>query len=445
MSIQLKVFISSTSIDLQEHREAVRRALSKVGEYAIDMEYFGSQPDDPQTVCRKAIEEADILVGIYAWRYGWVPEGETRSITEIEFDHARALGKPCLCYLVDENHSWPPKFVEYSAFDKLNAFKEKVSQLVRSTFTTPENLATSVMADCTRYIKEQAAKEQPGRPAVRAVKKPIIPPQNRYLVNRFKQEEQFQDAWDSCPASNLYFYLYGDARQAHCGLAHRFGYELAGRKVDAEIPEQADQSADSDKKKWKYCQIKPDFGENEKQNRFNLLKSLYIAFDVDLEKPVSQRSLPELLKSKSLKGFTKKDTVILLLTLDSHNWKPDHVPAVVRQFIGNFCSAPLPENAPGFWFFFGVEYDESNPEIKQQIRDAIENRQYGEALDELAPVLRGDIEIWFDKPENKPLRKGDESEKDITLRLFGHNNDHDMEDVINKLKQLIETHNNDQL
>jgi hypothetical protein len=446
MAKNLQVFISSTSIDLQEHRKAVFDVLMQAGEHAIDMNYFGSRPDDPQTVCRKAIEEADILVGIYAWRYGWVPEGDTRSITEMEFDHARALGKPCLCYLVDENYSWPPKFIEHSADTKLKAFKEKVNQLVRSTFTTPENLAMSVMADYTRQIKELASKEQPGQPAVRTVKKPIIQPQNRFLVNRAKQEEQFMIAWDnSSPASNLYFYLYGDAREAHCGLAQRFGYDLAGRKVETETPGKEDHNSGSDKKKWKYFPIKPYFGENEQLNRINLLKELYNTLGVDLEQPASQRALPDLLNSTFLKGFTKKDTVILLLTLDRHNWKPDHVPAVVRHFITNFCSAPLPDNAPRFWFFFGGEYDESNPELRQQIRDAIENRQYGEALDELVPVRRSDIEAWFDKPENKWLRNDDESETDITLRHFGHNEKYDMKSVINTLKQIIEAHNNGQL
>jgi hypothetical protein len=154
---KLNVFISSTFEDLQEHRKAVFDVLTQAGEYAIDMKYFGSRPDDAKTVCRDEISEADLIVGIYAWRYGWIPECEDRSITEMEFDYARQMGKPCLCYLVDENHSWPPKFIESSAGEKLNAFKKKVSQLVRSTFTTPDNLARSVMADLARYMRDRAA------------------------------------------------------------------------------------------------------------------------------------------------------------------------------------------------------------------------------------------------------------------------------------------------
>ena len=54
----LRIFISSTSVDLQEHRQAVFDLIMQSGEYAIDMKYFGSRPKDPETVCREAIEQA---------------------------------------------------------------------------------------------------------------------------------------------------------------------------------------------------------------------------------------------------------------------------------------------------------------------------------------------------------------------------------------------------
>lgn len=35
------------------------------------MEYFESRGDDASATCFKEIADCDILVGIYAWRYGW--------------------------------------------------------------------------------------------------------------------------------------------------------------------------------------------------------------------------------------------------------------------------------------------------------------------------------------------------------------------------------------
>lgn len=162
----LRIFISSTSVDLQEHRQAVFDLIMQSGEYAIDMKYFGSRPKDPETVCREAIEQADILVGIYAWRYGWVPDGEARSITEMEFDYARARGIPCLCYVVKKNHPWNPEWIEgSSAREKLEQFKQKVGALVRTEFTTANQLAGRVIADLSRekdaFRADQVAGEPP--------------------------------------------------------------------------------------------------------------------------------------------------------------------------------------------------------------------------------------------------------------------------------------------
>ncbi len=444
----LQVFISSTSIDLQEHRKAVFDALTQAGEYAIDMKYFGSRPDDPQTVCMDAIKAADVLVGIYACRYGFVPKDETRSITEMEFDHAQALGKQCLCYVVDEDYSWPIKYIENSALEKLNAFKEKIgAKVTRTTFTTPDNLAKSVVADLAQRMKEHLAAEQPPRAENPTKKEPLlISPAYALFVNRTKQDEQFQTIfWSNPPSKPLYFYLYGDARQAHDALSQRFGYECAGMQLDWKQAPDIPAEDNKEKKRWKYQRIKPDFSENEPLNRIKLLNELYREFDLDLESPASDRTLADLLKSPLLKGFTPRDTVILLLTLDRHNWKPLHVPAVVRTFISQFCAAPLPQNAPRFIFFFGIEYDENHDALRQDIKKAIDERQYGEALDELAPVTPADLEAWFSKTYSLPLRKDDENDKDITLRHFGYAETHHMKTVILTLKRLIEQYNNEQL
>jgi hypothetical protein len=121
------------------------------------MEFFGSRADEPVGACEKEIEECDILVGIYAWRYGWSPSGKAPSVTELEFSHAQTKGKKCLCYLVDESHSWPPIHMDGGrALANLKKFKARVSGLVRSKFTTPDNLAKQVAADVAREVLPKA-------------------------------------------------------------------------------------------------------------------------------------------------------------------------------------------------------------------------------------------------------------------------------------------------
>ncbi|MDZ7376294.1 MAG: DUF4062 domain-containing protein, partial [candidate division KSB1 bacterium] len=85
----MKVFVSSTYEDLKEYREAVRDAIISRGYQPIMMEYFtpeGTEPPKPE--CLKRLREADIVVAIYAFRYGHIFEGDDKSITELEYELA---------------------------------------------------------------------------------------------------------------------------------------------------------------------------------------------------------------------------------------------------------------------------------------------------------------------------------------------------------------------
>jgi len=160
----MKVFVSSTYADLGDHRAAVGQVLLRMQVGFAAMEHFGSRADEAIPACRAEIAQCDILVGIYAWRYGWQPTPTAPSITEEEFDYARSLGKRCLCYVVDESFSWPPVLMDRGeAAVRLEQFKRKVSQLVRSTFTNPDNLAKQVAADLAREMAPPVSPESFGR------------------------------------------------------------------------------------------------------------------------------------------------------------------------------------------------------------------------------------------------------------------------------------------
>ena len=74
--------------DLPEHRAAVKEACLSCGVFPIGMEHLPARDATGITVSLEMVEQADIYLGIYAWRYGWVPDGKDISITEMEFDHA---------------------------------------------------------------------------------------------------------------------------------------------------------------------------------------------------------------------------------------------------------------------------------------------------------------------------------------------------------------------
>jgi hypothetical protein len=150
----MKTFLSSTYVDLVSHRKAAAEAVERLGQQVGRMEVFGARPAEPSTACLTEIDECDLFVGIYAHRYGYVPDGSLVSITEAEFDHAKSNNKPLFCFLVHEDHPWPPNMIEDEpGRSKLRDFKKKVgSGLVRDTFTTCEDLAYKIAASLGRYL-----------------------------------------------------------------------------------------------------------------------------------------------------------------------------------------------------------------------------------------------------------------------------------------------------
>ncbi|MFH0990873.1 MAG: SUMF1/EgtB/PvdO family nonheme iron enzyme [bacterium] len=90
-----RIFVSSTFKDLEQFREAVRAAIRQLGAIDVAMEHFGARDERPLDECIRLVrEESDIFVGIYAHRYGFIPEGETISISEAEYNTATEARHP---------------------------------------------------------------------------------------------------------------------------------------------------------------------------------------------------------------------------------------------------------------------------------------------------------------------------------------------------------------
>src|SRR6185503_10538831 len=124
------------------------------------MEVFGARPDEPSAACLKEVEESDLFIGIYALRYGFVPEGADVSITEREYVHARKLSRPIYCFLLDEeNQRWFTKWMEGEpGKTKLEDFKKRIQkQHVCDYFTTPDDLRAKVANALSRFVASQKA------------------------------------------------------------------------------------------------------------------------------------------------------------------------------------------------------------------------------------------------------------------------------------------------
>ncbi|MBS1819021.1 MAG: DUF4062 domain-containing protein [Acidobacteria bacterium] len=158
----MRIYLSSTYTDLVDHRAAVARLLRQMGHEVIGMEEYVAEGGRPLDVCLRDVDRADIYIGIFAWRYGFVPEAHggppdtpvgtppRLSITESEF--RRAVPKRPLIFLLDPKASWPVPHIDAvagkpedaAAVKKLR--EELAGQWLAGFFTTPEDLARQVGA-----------------------------------------------------------------------------------------------------------------------------------------------------------------------------------------------------------------------------------------------------------------------------------------------------------
>ncbi|HWN43379.1 MAG TPA: DUF4062 domain-containing protein [Thermoanaerobaculia bacterium] len=152
------VFLSSTQKDLRPFREAVSRVLKVDGHEVIEMERFGARSDVPLDVCLQEVVNAELFVGIYARRYGFIPRDSACSITEWEYREAKRLQRPCYCYFLREESEWPEELCETGeAAAQLKRFKEQIQEDVAvDVFSTPEELAEKVRSRLKAEVAEAA-------------------------------------------------------------------------------------------------------------------------------------------------------------------------------------------------------------------------------------------------------------------------------------------------
>lgn len=179
MSSPSRIFLSSTAIDMEEHRKKASDALQRLDNLPVRMEVFGARPNTPVAECKKEVINSYALIVMVAHRYGWVPsvaeggDGE-KSITWIEVETALANKIPVLAFVVDNNYAWtkpreqdqltttkdPVKIAEIvqnvQSLQKFKEFLESGAGLVREKFTTPDDLGMKVATSVASLLKEPA-------------------------------------------------------------------------------------------------------------------------------------------------------------------------------------------------------------------------------------------------------------------------------------------------
>lgn len=161
-----KVFVSSTYLDNQERRRIVQDVITRAGMVWHGMELFAASTRLVVEECLRYVQEADVLVGIIAHRYGWEPDGK-KSITEMEYDAA----KERWMFLINHNPDIPVPQKNYDEGpdrwkkqDKLEAFKKKIVQDQTPAIFNETTLGSIVLDSLNKWREEKegaAGKEKP--------------------------------------------------------------------------------------------------------------------------------------------------------------------------------------------------------------------------------------------------------------------------------------------
>lgn len=142
-----QVMVSSTFVDLKEHRQALIDSLIRHDLHANVMENDSARLVDVIESSLGMVRESAGYIGLIGLRYGDTPKCPRRnpgelSLTELEFNEATRLRRPILLFIMGEEHAVKPRDVEKDPARerKLNAFRERAKQI------SPESAVPRVYA-----------------------------------------------------------------------------------------------------------------------------------------------------------------------------------------------------------------------------------------------------------------------------------------------------------
>jgi len=161
----LRVFVSSTFVDLRAEREAAVEALRRSQLVPWGMELFISEPSSPLDVCLRELRLSDavvLIIGFYAGSL--IPEARGLTYTGAEFRLAQQLGRPVFAFLKTEGGKPLNKEADASKRRALDDFRAAVTaaKITPAHFDTPERLQVELLLAMEKWNAE-------GRPGARLV------------------------------------------------------------------------------------------------------------------------------------------------------------------------------------------------------------------------------------------------------------------------------------
>lgn len=253
----IRIYISSSFIDLNECRQKVAAILRQNQKYqVIGMEDYQAKDDRPLDYCLKDVRSCQIYVGIFAFRYGHIPpeqpNGAECSITELEYQCATENGLKRLIFFLKEGAHWPTDHVDKDRH-RIDDLRERLgSQHLRKEFTNGDDLAAQVYSAVSTAVDElKPGQPQPNEPP----SEPGIGPYFYLECNRDDEISDFHSFRNNHP----------DARIFTCTIPGHEGdlpASLTRRLMETEVRSHAETLFDKEQGAIKSLDIKwPGLGQ----------------------------------------------------------------------------------------------------------------------------------------------------------------------------------------
>jgi tetratricopeptide (TPR) repeat protein len=145
--------LSSTALDLPEHRKKAMDAVLRAGCFPLAMEH-GSATSNSDAIrfSLAMVDQADLYVGIFALRYGFIPDNKDEnpqgwSVTEHEYRRAKDRKIPRLIYVASQDHKFSEADIDFDLEKraKLKTLKEELGAEICGFFASPAELHSLIL------------------------------------------------------------------------------------------------------------------------------------------------------------------------------------------------------------------------------------------------------------------------------------------------------------
>lgn len=370
------------------------------------MEDYVACDERPVDKCLNDVRSCDVYIGILAWRYGYVPDNSTKSVTYLEFEAALNAGIPCLIFLHDDETKQKKRFVAKGDERKaVDAFRDqaKKERMVGRFSNSTELYSEVIVSLAFHFIKKytgELSNLKLGKYAHRMCDR---------KANCSDFEQYFFSYIKSNPGIPHFYFIPGDIKQCHYGFTKHLEIESLKKYLNSKNC-QGGSKIKHKKVPW------PEPKKEIESQRGQLKHALINKFE--LNEVMIEFCGKSFIKSNKIE---KEPMVICSHTITSAHWDKNTTD-LIRWYIEDFWgNLDVGDDGPILLVFFCIVFEHTNKlgffrrianssflkknlvlSIKEQLTDlshSLPKTIPCKLLDELLPVEILQVAEWFEDYE----------------------------------------------